>query len=77
MYFGGVKSTGLAEITQKFRNFDSLDDFIRYKVALLSNKRYHAFDGDIEQVYDRIKAGGYATAKNYVNSLKKLYEQYK
>lgn len=74
---GGDKDANGKPITQKFRNFDSLDDFIRYKVALLSNKRYHAFDGDIEQVYDRIKAGGYATAKNYVNSLKKLYEQYK
>ena len=64
-------------IKQKFRNYASLEDFVNHKIDLLNGRRYRAFDGDIEHFYDRVKAGGYATSKNYVNTLNKLYEQYK
>lgn len=63
------------EITHKFRNYSSLDDFINNKIDLLSGKRYHAFEGDISQFYDRVKAGGYAVSPTYVQKLQRLYSQ--
>jgi len=63
-------------ITQKFRNYDSLDDYVNNKIALLSGNRYRAFAGDISGIYNRIKAGGYATDPNYVKNLTRLYNQY-
>ena len=63
-------------IINKFRNYNSLDDYINNKIALLSGRRYRAFTGDIRGFYDRVKAGGYAGDPNYVKSLTKLYNQY-
>ena len=57
----------------KFRKFRSLDDYVNYKIDLLSGKRYQAFTGDPSQFYSRIKAGGYATDPNYVEKLTDVY----
>ena len=57
----------------KFRKFNDLEDYAKYKVSLLSNKRYNAFTGDISQFYNRVKAGGYATDPNYVSKLMNVY----
>lgn len=57
----------------KFRKFNDLEDYAKYKVSLLSNKRYQAFTGDTSQFYHRIKAGGYATDPNYVSKLINVY----
>ena len=57
----------------KFRKFDSLDDYVNYKISLLGGKRYQAFTGDPSQFYHRIKAGGYATDPNYVEKLTNIY----
>lgn len=61
-------------ITQRFRNYDSMDEWVRAKVDLLSNSRYKAFTGDnsAKAFYTRIKQGGYATDPNYVNKLIKI-----
>ena len=57
----------------KFRKFNSLDEYVNYKISLLSGKRYQAFTGDPAQFYYRIKAGGYATDPNYVAKLTNMY----
>ena len=64
---------GMHKTKSKFRRFNSLDDYVNYKISLLSGKRYQAFTGDPSQFYSRIKAGGYATDPNYVEKLLNIY----
>lgn len=64
---------GMHTTKSKFRKFDSLDDYVNYKISLLGGKRYQAFTGDPSQFYHRIKAGGYATDPNYVAKLTNIY----
>lgn len=56
-----------------FRNFDSIDDYVNYKINLLNNDRYHAFDGG--NFIDRVVDGGYATSPTYKQKLKEISEQ--
>ena len=64
---------GMHRTKSKFRKFNSLDDYVNYKIDLLSGKRYQAFTGDPSQFYFRVKAGGYATDPNYVEKLINVY----
>lgn len=64
---------GMHKTKSKFRKFNSLDDYVNYKIDLLSGKRYQAFTGDPFQFYSRVKAGGYATDPNYVEKLINVY----
>ena len=64
---------GMYTTKAKFRKFNSLDDYVNYKINLLNGKRYQAFAGDPSQFYVRVKAGGYATDPNYVEKLTKIY----
>lgn len=64
---------GMHKIKSKFRKFSSLDDYVNYKISLLSGKRYQAFTGDPSQFYSRVKDGGYATDPNYVAKLTNMY----
>lgn len=64
---------GMHKTKSKFRKFNSLDEYVNYKISLLSGKRYQAFIGDPTQFYHRIKAGGYATDPNYVAKLTNIY----
>ena len=64
---------GMHKTKSKFRKFNSLNDYVNYKIDLLSGKRYQAFIGDPTQFYHRIKAGGYATDPNYVAKLTNIY----
>ena len=64
---------GMRKTKSKFRKFNSLDEYVNYKISLLSGKRYQAFTGDPTQFYHRIKAGGYATDPNYVAKLTNMY----
>ena len=64
---------GMHKTKSKFRKFNSLNDYVNYKISLLSGKRYQAFTGDPTQFYHRIKAGGYATDPNYVAKLTNIY----
>ena len=74
-YTPGKDKDGLGNtISQKFRNYNSLDEWVNAKIDLLNGKRYNAFTGDPSQFYDRVKAGGYAQDPNYV---KKLTDTYK
>lgn len=61
-------------ISQKFRNYNSLDEWVNAKIDLLNGKRYRAFTGDPNQFYNRVKAGGYATDPNYVTKLTNVYK---
>ena len=64
---------GMRKTKSKFRKFNSLDEYVNYKISLLSGKRYQAFTGDPTQFYHRIKAGGYATDPNYIAKLTNMY----
>ena len=64
---------GMQKIKAKFRKFSSLDEYVNYKIDLLSGKRYQAFTGDPSQFYHRVKAGGYATDPDYVAKLTNMY----
>lgn len=65
-YYNGVKTS----IVDEFRNFSSPEDYANYHVDFLNRDRYKAFDADtIPDAIWRIKAGGYATDPNYVDSL--------
>lgn len=64
---------GMHRTKSKFRKFNSLDDYVNYKIDLLSGKRYQAFTGGPSQFYSRVKAGGYATDPNYVEKLINVY----
>ena len=75
--FGGIKGKGRIKRTrevingkdiyldQEFRDFNSLEDYARYKVNLLNGKRYKAFDGELEDFSRRVSSGGYATDPRY------------
>lgn len=59
-------------ITQKFVNYDSLEDYAQAKVQLLNSNRYKAFSGPIQEFANRVYKGGYATAPNYVEALNRV-----
>lgn len=82
--FGGIKGKGSVKRTREvingkdvyindsFRDFDSLEDYAKYKISLLNNNRYKAFTGDISGFADRVFRGGYATDPNYAETLKRV-----
>lgn len=81
--FGGIKGKGSVKRTREvingkdvyindsFRDFDSLEDYVKYKISLLNN-RYKAFTGDISGFADRVFRGGYATDPKYADTLKRV-----
>lgn len=82
--FGGIKGKGSVKRTREvingkdvyindsFRDFDSLEDYAKYKISLLNNNRYKAFTGDIAGFADRVAKGGYATDPRYADTLKRI-----
>lgn len=82
--FGGIKGKGTTKRTREvvngkdvyindsFRDFNSLEDYVNYKINLLNNNRYRAFSGDVSEFADRVHKGGYATDPNYSRVLKKI-----
>lgn len=82
--FGGIKGKGSVKRTREvingkdvyindsFRDFDSLEDYAKYKISLLNNNRYKAFTGDIAGFADRVSKGGYATDPRYADTLKRI-----
>lgn len=82
--FGGIKGKGSVKRTREvingkdvyindsFRDFDSLEDYAKYKISLLNNNRYKAFTGDISGFADRVFRGGYATDPNYAETLRRV-----
>lgn len=59
------------KITQKFRNYDSIDHYVSDKISLLSSSRYRcALNANTIEEYARcVKQGGYATDPNYEQKL--------
>lgn len=84
--FGGIKGKGTATktkewdgqkmitITDSFRNFNSLQDYVNYKIDLVGNSRYNVFASSPDQYFNRVKAGGYATDPNYVNKMNQMLQ---
>ena len=66
-------------ITQKFRSYDSMDDYVKDKLKFIGlNSRYKV---DINrdtplQYIEKVVKGGYAEDPNYYNSLKNMYENW-
>lgn len=71
-YIGGVKR----RVKDSFRDFDSLEDYVEYKVGLLDGSRYKAFDGDYNGFAERVARGGYATAPNYSEALRRMVSSF-
>lgn len=81
---GGIKGKGsnlsteeevngkLISTKASFKDFDSIEDYAKYKVNLLNTKRYRAFDGNFLQ---GLINGGYATSTTYTSQLQKIYNQ--
>lgn len=84
--FGGIKGKGTSKktkewdgskmisITDSFRDFNDLKDYINYKIDLVGNNRYNVFAYSPEEYFERIKAGGYATDPNYVSKLNSVLQ---
>lgn len=87
--FGGIKGKGTTRRTREvingkdvyindsFRDFSSLEEYARYKVNLLNNSRYRAFDGGVSDFSRRVAAGGYATDPRYRDVLEKFIRSVK
>lgn len=65
------------EVSQPFRDFSSISEYVRYKVGLLNNSRYNAFGGSVSDFAHRVASGGYATAPNYEEVLNQLISTFK
>ena len=84
--YGGIKGNGpllntrewingeMREVKRNFRDFNSIDDYINYKINLLNSSRYHAFDGS--DFVNRVVSGGYATSPQYEKTLRNIIRQY-
>lgn len=84
--FGGIKGKGtskqtkewdgskMVSVTDSFRDFNDLKDYINYKIDLVGNNRYNVFNYSPEEYFERIKAGGYATDPNYVSKLNSVLQ---
>lgn len=88
--FGGIKLVGTGKgstketkewnghtmetVSAKFRDFDSLQDYINYKINLVGNSNYDVFAYSPSQYFNRMKAGGYATDPNYVSKMNQMLQ---
>lgn len=91
--YGGIKDSknGTSKMTsevingkkvrvrQKFRNFSSVEDYCRYKIQLLDNRRYNAFNtygaSTPFKFWEHVLNKGYATGNKtqYMNNIHKIY----
>lgn len=62
-------------IKSKFRKFKDLKDYAKYKINLLNGHRYQAFSNGVNDFYNRVVKGGYATSPKYLESLQNVYKQ--
>lgn len=80
--YGGIKGKGTTTNTKEFvngkmintkgefRDFDNIDEYTTYKVNLLNNERFHAFDGN--DFFENLVKGGYATDPKYAQKLRAI-----
>lgn len=62
----------MERVKSSFRDFNSLKDYVKYKVGLLNSNRYRALTGRTEDFAEKVKAGGYATDPNYVKKINSI-----
>lgn len=62
----------MERVKSSFRDFNSLEDYVKYKVGLLNSSRYRALTGRVEDFAKKVKAGGYATDPNYVKKINSI-----
>lgn len=77
-FTGGTdKHADGTKYSARFVNFNNIEDYIKYKVGMLSNpnsKRYrNIFIGDTNGFADRMQASGYAESKTYGKALKDVF----
>jgi flagellum-specific peptidoglycan hydrolase FlgJ len=68
----------LTDTIDSFRQFDSLDDYVKYKIDLLGNSNYNVFAYRPDQLYNRLVTAKnkYATDPNYEKKLNSVYRTY-
>lgn len=61
-------------ITQRFRAYSSVEDYIEDKLDLLQSNRYKsAFIGNVDNFIDRVFNSGYAVDPQYVQKVRSVY----
>ena len=68
----------LTDTVDSFRQFDSLDDYVKYKINLLGNENYNVFAYRPDQMYNRLVTAKnkYATDPDYESKLNAVYKSY-
>ena len=75
---GGDKNAEGKAITQKFRAYDSLDDYVKDEIQFLTNLYEFNQDDDISTFLDKLQGGNsakrkYAEDPSYRNKVKSIY----
>ena len=75
---GGDKNAAGKAITQKFRAYDSLDDYVKDEIQFLTNLYDFNQDDDISKFLDKLQGGNsagrkYAEDPSYKNKVKSIY----
>lgn len=68
----------LTDAVDSFRQFDSLDDYVKYKIDLLGNSNYNVFAYRPDQMYNRLVTAKnkYATDPDYEKKMNAVYKTY-
>lgn len=68
----------LTDTVDSFRQFDSLNDYVKYKIDLLDNENYNVFAYRPDQMYNRLVTAKnkYATDPDYESKLNAVYKSY-
>lgn len=68
----------LTDTVDSFRQFDSLDDYVKYKIDLLGNSNYNVFAYRPDQMYNRLVSAKnrYATDPDYEKKMNEVYKTY-
>lgn len=66
----------MEKVSDNFREFASLQEYVKYKVGLLNNNRYRAFSSHPGDFIFRVVSGGYATDPEYVNKFNRYLNSF-
>lgn len=68
----------LTDTVDSFRQFDSLNDYVKYKIDLLGNENYNVFAYRPDQMYNRLVTAKnrYATDPDYEKKMNEVYKTY-
>ena len=66
------------DTVDSFRQFNSLDDYVKYKIDLLGNENYNVFAYRPDQMYNRLVTAKnrYATDPDYERKMNEIYKTY-